>query len=118
MAVETALLGPICQAVRLRGLVPIMIDRADLGRGYNGLFAAVCFRRRRLPLLSWGSTPDELDPSQNLAEEFFLHRLLRRLPATIWPLLLADRGFRRASLISFLQSAAGGPDHTGSQWTA
>ena len=43
VAVQTALLGPICQATRLRGLTPIMIDWSDLGQGRNGLFAAVCF---------------------------------------------------------------------------
>ena len=36
--------------------------------------------------------------------------LLHHLPATIRPLLLADRGFGRASLIHFLQQM---PDHTG-----
>ena len=64
LAVQTALLGPICQAARLRGLTPIMIDWSDLGQGRNGLFAAVCFRRRGLPLLCWVSTTEELDPSQ------------------------------------------------------
>ena len=110
MAVQTGLLGPVCQAARLRGLTPIMIDWSDLGRGRNGLFAAVCFRRRGLPLLSWVSTPAELDPSQNRVEAFFLRRLLHHLPATVRPLLLADRGFGRASLINFLQRM---PDHTG-----
>ena len=110
MAAQTALLGPICQAAKLRGMVPIMIDWSDLGRGRNGLFAAVCFRGRGLPLLSWVSTPEELDPSQNRMEEFFIGRLLRHLPITIRPLLLADRGFGRASLIHFLQQM---PDHTG-----
>ena len=110
VAVQTGLLGPICQAVRLRGLTPIMIDWSDLGRGRNGLFAAVCFRGRGLPLLSWVSTPEELDPSQNRVEEFFLRRLLYHLPTTIRPLLLADRGFGRASLIHFLQKM---PNHTG-----
>ena len=110
VAVQTALLGPICQTVKLRGLTPIMIDWSDLGRGRNGLFAAVCFRGRGLPLLSWVSTPEELDPSQNRVEEFFIGRLLRHLPITIRPLLLADRGFGRASLIRFLQQM---PNHTG-----
>ncbi len=110
MAVQTALLGPICQAARLRGLVPIMIDWSDLGQRRNGLFAAVCFRGRGLPLISWVSTPQELDPSQNRVEEFFLRRLLCHLPITIRPLLLADRGFGRASLIKFLQEM---PNHTG-----
>ncbi len=110
VAVQTALLGLICQAARLRGLTPIMIDWSDLGQGRNGLFAAVCFRGRGLPLLSWVSTPAELDPSQNRVEEFFIGRLLRHLPTNIRPLLLADRGFGRASLIRFLQQM---PRHTG-----
>ena len=110
MAVQTALLGAICQAAQLRGLIPIMIDWSDLGQGRNGLFAAVCFRCRGLPLLSWVSTPEELDPSQNRVEEFFLRRLLHHLPATIRPLLLADRGFGRANLIRFVQQM---PRHTG-----
>ena len=110
VAVQTGLLGPICQAAKLRGLTPIMIDWSDLGQGRNGLFAAVCFRGRGLPLLSWVSTPEELDPSQNRVEEFFLRRLLYHLPTTIRPLLLADRGFGRASLIHFLQEM---PHHTG-----
>ena len=110
IAVQTALLGPICQAARLRRLVPIMIDWSDLGQGRNGLFAAVCFRGRGLPLLSWVSTPEELDPSQNRVEEFFIGRLLRHLPTNIRPLLLADRGFGWASLIRLVQQM---PNHTG-----
>ena len=110
VAVQTALLGPICQAARLRGLTPIMIDWSDLGQGRNGLFAAVCFRGRGLPLLSWAATPAELNPSQNRVEEFFIGRLLRHLPINIRPLLLADRGFGRASLIRFIQQM---PRHTG-----
>lgn len=65
VAVQTTLLRPICAAARLRGPAPIMIDWSDLGQGRNGLFAAVCFRGRGLPLLSWVSTPEELNPSQN-----------------------------------------------------
>ena len=110
MAVQTALLGSVCRAAKLRGLTPIMIDWSDLGQGRNGLFAAACFRKRGLPLLSWVSTPQELDPSQNRVEEFFIGRLLRHLPTNIRPLLLADRGFGRASLIQFVQQM---PNHTG-----
>ena len=110
VAVQTALLAPLCQAARLRGQVPIMIDWSDLGRGRNGLFAAVCFRGRGLPLFSWVATPAELNPSQNHVEEFFIGRLLRHLPTNIRPLLLADRGFGRASLIRLVQQM---PNHTG-----
>ena len=56
-----------------------------------------------LPLLSWVATPEELNPSQNRVEEFFIGRLLRHLPTNIRPLLLADRGFGRASLIRLAQ---------------
>ena len=83
VATQTALLAPICQTVKLRGQTPIMIDRSDLGQGRNGLFAAVCFQGRGLPLLSWVSTPKELNPSRNRLEEFFIGRLLRHLPTSI-----------------------------------
>ena len=42
----------ICQLAGLKGRTPIMIDWSDLGRKRNGLFAAVCYRKRGLPLLS------------------------------------------------------------------
>ena len=64
---------------RLKGQTPIMIDWSDLSRKRNGLFAAVCYRKRGLPLLSWATTHDELTPSQNRLEEAFIARLLRWL---------------------------------------
>ena len=84
-----------------------MIEWSGLGRKRSGLFAAVCFRRRGLPLLSWATTPEELNPSQNLLEEMFIRRLLEHLPDTIRPLLLADRGFGRASLLRFYSRCLG-----------
>ena len=77
-----------------------MIDWSDLGR------------KRGLPLLSWATTHDELTPSQNRLEDAFITRLLRNLPDTVRPLLLADRDFGRASLLRRLQEM---PRHTG--WT-
>ena len=47
-------------------------------------------------------TPEELNPSQDLLEETLIQRLLEYLPDTIHPLLLADLGFRRASLLLLL----------------
>ncbi len=93
----------IASAARLSGLTPVMIDWSDLGRGFNGLFAAVCFRGRGLPLLSWVSRPEELIPSQNRIEESFIYRLLTHMPDKVRPLILADRGFGRASMLSFLK---------------
>ena len=103
LSVQTALMPHIISSARIKGLTPIMIDWSDLGRGFNGLFAAVCFRRRGLPLLSWVSRPEELNPSQNRLEEMFIRRLVTHLPRTIRPLILADRGFGRASLLLFMQ---------------
>ena len=87
-----------------------MIDWSDLGRKRNGLFAAVCYRKRRLSLFNWATTHDELNPSQNRLEEAFIARLLRNLPDAVRPLLLADRGFRRASLLRWLPEM---PRHNG-----
>ena len=103
LSVQTSIMPSILSAARLKGRTPIMIDWSDLGRGFNGLFAAVCFRKRGLPLLSWVSRPEELDHSQNRVEERFIRRLIVHLPDRIRPLILADRGFGRASLIKFLQ---------------
>ena len=95
---QCALMPAICQLAGLKGLTPIMIDWSDLGR------------KRRLPLLSRATAHDELTPSQNRLEETFIARLLRNLPDAIRPLLLADRGFGRASLLRWLQEM---PRHTG-----
>lgn len=103
LSVQTALMPHIIKSARIRGLTPIMIDWSDLGRGFNGLFAAACFRRRGLPLLSWVSRPEELNPSQNRLEEMFIRRLVAHLPDTARPLILADRGFGRARLPLFMQ---------------
>ena len=53
--------------------------------------------------------PRELNPSQNRLEEAFIAGLLRHWPDTIHPLLLADRGFGRASLLRWLPEM---PRHT------
>ena len=88
----------ICQLAGLKGQTPIMIDWSDLGR------------KRGLPLLSRATARDELTPSQNRLEAAFIACLLRNLPDAIRPLLLADRGFGRASLLRWLQEM---PRHTG-----
>lgn len=104
LGAQTTIMPAIVSGARLKGLTPIMIDWSDLGRGFNGLFAAVCFRKRGLPLLSRVSRPEELTHSQNRVEEEFIRGLIAHLPARIRPLILADRGFGRASLIKFLQN--------------
>ena len=103
LSTQAKMMPHIIRAARIKGLTPIMIDWSDLGRGFNGLFAAVCFRRRGLPLLNWVARPEELNPSQNRLEEMFIRRLVTHLPVTVRPLIVADRGFGRASLLLFLQ---------------
>ena len=108
---QAAMITQLSESARLGGLTPIMIDWSDLGRGFNGLFAAVCFRKRGLPLLSWVSRPEELRRSQNRLEEMFIRILIAHLPSTIRPLILADRGFGRASLLQFLKRLSGSGGH-------
>ncbi len=103
LSTQAKMMPHIIRAARIKGLTPIMIDWSDLGRGFNGLFAAVCFRRRGLPLLNWVARPEELNPSQNRLEEMFIRRLVTHLPVTVRPLIVADRGFGGASLLLFLQ---------------
>ena len=46
----------ICHLAGLKGQTSIcMIDWSDLDQQRNGLFAAVCLRKRGLPLLSWAT---------------------------------------------------------------
>ena len=50
----------ICHLAGLKGQTSIcMIDWSDLDQQRNGLFAAVCLRKRGLPLLSWATVHDE-----------------------------------------------------------
>lgn len=110
--VRTAKLRPICQGARMKGLAPIMIDRSDLGEGCSGLSTAVRFRGRELALLSWVSTPQGLEPSQNRVEGFLIGRLPRHLPTNIRRLLLAADPDANARVCVF-QTTAPLPWHAG-----
>ena len=72
----------ICHLAGLKGRTPIMIDWSYLGR------------KRGLPLLSWATTHDELNPSQNRLEQAFIARLLRNCPMLssryCWPTGASD----------------------------
>ncbi|MXY46453.1 MAG: hypothetical protein F4Y44_05590 [Chloroflexi bacterium] len=103
LSAQTTLMPHIITSARIKGMMSIMIDRSDLDSGINRLFAAVCFRQRELPLLSRVSRPEELNPSQNRLEEIFIRRPVTHLPTTVRPLILADRGFGRESLLLFMQ---------------
>ena len=74
-------------------------------RRYQVLRIAVPRRGRALPLLQVAYDRDALPAghSQNQLEEAALLAVLQALPAGVRPVVLADRGFARASFLAWLQ---------------
>jgi hypothetical protein len=72
---------------------------------YQILRIAVPRKGRALPLLQLAYDRDRLpaDKSQNQLEQEALLAVLRALPSGVRPVVLADRGFRRAGFVSWLQ---------------
>jgi hypothetical protein len=72
---------------------------------YQVLRIAVPLHGRSLPLLQLAYDRDHLpaDASQNQLEERALAAVLAALPPGVRPVILADRGFARASLFQWLQ---------------
>lgn len=93
----------VCSAWDQADYIPVVIDWTDIAP-FKSLWAAIPFHRRSLPLASLSIHPKDIEHSQNRIEEGFIRRLLYAVPASAPVLLLADRGFGRASLFQFLQS--------------
>jgi hypothetical protein len=70
---------------------------------YQVLSIAVPRRGRALPLLQLAYNRDDLPSSQNQLEEAALLAVVRALPTHSHPVILADRGFARASFLTWLQ---------------
>lgn len=72
---------------------------------YQVLRVAVPLHGRALPLLQLAYDRDHLpaDRSQNQLEEAALAAVIAALPPGVRPVVLADRGFARASFFTFLQ---------------
>jgi hypothetical protein len=72
---------------------------------YQVLRIAVPRRGRALPLLQLAYDRDNLPAgqSQNQLEEAALLAVVRALPPTVRPVVLADRGFARAAFLTWLQ---------------
>ncbi len=72
---------------------------------YQVLRIAIPRRGRALPLLQVAYDRDRLPPdrSQNQLEEAALDAVLRALPAGVRAVVLADRGFARATFLEWLQ---------------
>ncbi|MHC5054962.1 MAG: transposase [Planctomycetota bacterium] len=82
-------------AVPIRGrAVPIQ---------YKVLKAAVPIRGRAVPILFAAYPKWKLKKSQNQFEEAFFDLLSKLVPARTWTVIVADRGFARAELVSFLR---------------
>ena len=72
---------------------------------YQVLRIAVPRKGRALPLLQLAYDRDNLSPnkSQNQLEQDALLAVVRALPESVRPVILADRGFHRASFLAWLE---------------
>jgi hypothetical protein len=79
---------------------------------YQVLRIAVPRRGRALPLLQVAYERDRLpaDRSQNQLEQAALDAVLRALPPGVRPVVLADRGFARATFLEWLQRHPARPE--------
>lgn len=84
------------------GCLVVAVDWVDIGR-FKVLKAAVPIRGRAVPILFAAYPKWRLKKSQNQFEEAFFELLSKLLPARTWTIIVADRGFARAELASFLR---------------
>jgi hypothetical protein len=102
VVVQEALL---LQAAELFRPLVLSLDWVELKGGCRALVAAVCLRRhgRALPVAWVVVKPRCFRRSQNSVEDAFVERLAKLL-AGAEACIVADRGFRRASLLTLLGS--------------
>ena len=82
--------------------VPVALDWTTLPGNVPCLMAAIPFHGRAIPLL-WQVVPfGSLKDSQNKIEERLMKRLLALIPEDRHIILVADRGFGRATFVQFL----------------
>jgi len=82
--------------------VPVALDWTTLPGNIPCLMAAIPFHGRAIPLL-WQIVPfGSLKDSQNRIEERLVARLRTLIPNTKRIILIADRGFGRATFVQFL----------------
>lgn len=84
------------------GCLVVAVDWVDIGK-YKVLKAAVPIRGRAVPILFAAYPKWKLKKSQNQFEEAFFDLLSKLLPPRTWTVIVADRGFARAELASFLR---------------
>lgn len=82
--------------------IPVALDWTTLPGNLPCLMAAIPFHGRAIPLL-WQIVPfGSLTDSQNRIEERLVSRLINLIPSGKRIILIADRGFGRASFVRFL----------------
>jgi len=92
----TGVIGALLQGVH--GDLLVSFDWTDLG-SYKVLMAAACLKGRAIPLL-WAVIPaTQLELQMTATEEALLWQLRQLLPAGLRPVILADRGFAKTSLV-------------------
>jgi len=85
-----------------RDYIPIALDWTTLPGNLPCLMAAIPFHGRAIPLV-WQIVPfGSLKDSQNRIEERLVARLRHLLPVNKRIILVADRGFGRATFVQFL----------------
>lgn len=95
--------GLVALAAKAAGsCLVVAVDWVDIGK-YKVLKAAVPIRGRAVPILFAVYPKWRLKKSQNAFEETFFELLASLLPARTWTIIVADRGFARAELVSKLR---------------
>jgi hypothetical protein len=79
-------------------LVPVLVDQTAVGE-IQVLTASYPAQGRAIPVAMETFEHSELERSQNLLEEDFLHRLAAALPQGVRLVLIMDRGYARAALV-------------------
>lgn len=85
-----------------KGQLLIALDWTGLPSNQYCLMAAIPFCGRAIPLYWFLTRYPITQKSQNKFEEQLIRELVSLLPAGVTPIILADRGFGRASLFRFL----------------
>jgi len=82
--------------------VRVALDWTTLPGNIQCLMAAIPFKGRAVPLIWHICHYSDIKDSQNRKEERLISRLVNLMPSDKKVIIIADRGFRRASFIQFL----------------
>jgi hypothetical protein len=97
-----ALIYEISREYKHKRYLPVIIDYTSWA-GINVLIGAIPFRSRALPISFRLARPSDLETSQNDLEEDFINELKGCLSFGMRLVVIADRGFGRASFFEYLK---------------